>query len=162
MEIEIMKVAEKVVKKLINNNETIASMESCTGGHFASTITCIDNSSKVLKFSAITYSNEYKIKMGVSSKIIEQYSVYSHETAREMSKKISEFAQSTYGIGVTGKLNKADENNKIKEDNEVFVSIYNKKSNFYIDIKLIVPKKSRKEVKNIIVDEILNKILEIL
>ena len=38
---------EKVVKKLIENKETIASMESCTGGFFASTITCVDGSSEV-------------------------------------------------------------------------------------------------------------------
>ena len=28
---------KEVVKKLIKNKETIASMESCTGGYFAST-----------------------------------------------------------------------------------------------------------------------------
>ena len=37
-----------VVEKLIQRGETISSMESCTGGHFASTITCVSGSSKVL------------------------------------------------------------------------------------------------------------------
>ena len=75
---------EKIVKKLIENKETIASMESCTAGYFATTITNVDGSSEVLKFSAITYSNEYKIKMGVSSEVIDKYSVYSFETSRQM------------------------------------------------------------------------------
>lgn len=153
---------EKVVKKLIENKETIASMESCTGGFFASTITCVDGSSEVLKFSAVTYSNEYKIKMGVNSKVIERYSVYSIETAHEMSKNISEFANSTYGVGITGKINRIDPSNPQGNNNEVFVSIFNSKNNEFIDMKLTVPNKTRKEVKIIIVDEIMNKLLEIL
>ena len=85
----------EIVKRLIKNKETIASMESCTAGYFATTITNVDGSSEVLKFSAVTYSNEYKIKMGVDANIINKYSVYSIETAHEMSKKISVFAKST-------------------------------------------------------------------
>ena len=61
----------KVVNKLIKNKETISSMESCTAGYFATTITNVDGSSNVLKFSAITYSNEYKIKMGVKKETID-------------------------------------------------------------------------------------------
>ena len=68
---------ELVVKKLIENNETISSMESCTAGYFATTLTNVDGSSSILKYSAITYSNEFKIKMGVASEIIDNYSVYS-------------------------------------------------------------------------------------
>ena len=153
---------KEVVKKLIKNKETIASMESCTGGYFASTITCVDGSSEVLKFSAVTYSNEYKIKMGVSSDVIDKYSVYSIETAHEMSKNISEFACSTYGVGITGKINRVDENNLSGNNNEVFVSIYNSKNDTYTDMKIIVPNKPRKEVKKIIVNDILEKLIDIL
>lgn len=152
----------KAVKILIDKKETISSMESCTGGYFASTITCVDGSSEVLKFSAVTYSNEYKIKMGVDPNIIDKYSVYSIETAHEMSKKISEFANSTYGVGITGKINRVDENNLSGNDNEVFVSIFNSKNGIYTDMKMIVPNKPRKEVKELIVDNILDKLIEIL
>lgn len=153
---------EKVVKKLIENNETISSMESCTGGEFASTITCVDGSSNVLKFSAVTYSNEYKIKMGVKKETIDKYSVYSIETAKEMAKNISEFSNSTYGVGITGKINRIDENNPYGDNNEVFISIYNSKSNKYEDIKMKVPNLKRKEVKEIIVNKTLEKILDII
>lgn len=153
---------KEVVKKLIKRKETIASMESCTGGYFASTITCVDGSSEVLKFSAVTYSNEYKIKMGVDAKVIEKYSVYSIETAHEMSKNISEFANSTYGVGITGKINRIDENNLSGNDNEVFISIFNRNNNTYEDMKIEVPNKPRKEVKEIIVDNILDKLIDIL
>ena len=50
----------KLVNLLIKKEETISSMESCTAGYFATTITNVDGSSRVLKFSAITYSNEFK------------------------------------------------------------------------------------------------------
>lgn len=153
---------KEVVKKLVDKKETIASMESCTGGYFASTITCVDGSSEVLKFSAVTYSNEYKIKMGVDAKVIDKYSVYSIQTAHEMSEKISEFAKSTYGVGITGKINRVDENNLSGNNNEVFVSVYNSKNDTYTDIKIIVPNKPRKEVKKIIVNDILEKLIDIL
>ena len=100
-----------LVKLLIEKNKTISTMESCTGGGVANAITNVEGASNVLKFSAVTYSNEFKIKMGVDKSIIDKYSVYSIETANEMSKNISKFTNSDYGIGITGKLNRVDENN---------------------------------------------------
>ena len=94
---------ERLVNILRNRKETISTMESCTAGYIATIITNVDNSSEVLKFSAITYSNEYKIKMGVDSGIIEKYSVYIFEVSRQMSKIISDFTKSTYAVGITGK-----------------------------------------------------------
>ena len=55
----------EIINKLILTNKTISTMESCTGGGLANEITSYEDASKVLKFSAVTYSNEYKIKMGV-------------------------------------------------------------------------------------------------
>lgn len=153
---------EKVVNKLIQNKETISTMESCTGGFLASTITCVDGSSKVFNFGAVTYTNEYKIKMGVGAKVIDKYTVYSIETAREMSKTICNFTKSTYGVGITGKINRVDENNLYGNDNEVFASIYNSKTETFTDMKITVPNLKRKEVKEIIVNDILKKLLEIL
>lgn len=152
----------EIVKKLIENKETIASMESCTAGSFATTITNVDGSSEVLKFSAITYSNEYKIKMGVNENTILKYSVYSFETSNEMAKCISDYAFSTYGVGITGKINKFDINNPSGEDNIVFVSIYSRKSDEYTNFNVICPNKPRKECKEFIVTNVLEKLLEII
>ncbi len=155
---------KKIVNKLIENKETISTMESCTGGDLANEITNVSGSSEVLKFSAVTYSNEYKIKMGVSKDTIDKYSVYSMEVAREMSKCISEFTSSTYGVGITGKLNRVDKNNLFGEDNVVYFSIYNSKDNKYYTNKIRVTNKSRKLCKNDVVKEIkktLYKVLDI-
>lgn len=155
-----MKTFRRVIKELIKRNETIATMESCTGGGVANAITCIEGASEVLRFSAVTYSNEYKIKMGVDSKVIDKYSVYSMETAHEMALNISKFAHSDFGIGITGKLNRADKNNNYGKDNEVFISIYYK--NKYYDIDINVDKKTRKQNKDVIIVEIIKELENIL
>ena len=66
---------EDLVKYLIKNHISISTMESCTGGLLASLITDISDASTILKFSAVTYSTEYKIKMGVSKDVIDKYTV---------------------------------------------------------------------------------------
>lgn len=151
---------KKIVNILIKRKETISTMESCTGGAVANAITNIEGASNVLKFSAVTYSNEYKIKMGVDEKIINKYSVYSIETAQEMAKKISEYTNSTYAIGITGKINKPDENNNYGKDNEIFVSIYN--DNKYNNIKITAEEKNRSYNKNIIIKKIVTELEKIL
>lgn len=155
-----MKTFKKIIEELTKRGETIATMESCTGGGVADAITSIEGASEVLKFSAVTYSNEYKIKMGVDSKVIDKYSVYSMETAHEMALNISKFANSDIGIGITGKLNRADQNNNFGKDNEVFISILYKDK--YYDMDINVDKKSRKENKQVIIELIIDKLGEIL
>lgn len=155
-----MKTFKKIVLELIKRGETIATMESCTGGGVANAITSIEGASEVLKFSAVTYSNQYKIKMGVSADVINQYSVYSMETAHEMAFNISKFANSDFGIGITGKLNRADQNNNIGKDNQVFISIYYKDN--YYDMIINVDKKTRKQNKDVIIDKIIEKLGELL
>ena len=134
---------KEVIDYLIDNKISISTMESCTGGGVVNAITNIEGASEVLKFSAVTYSNEYKIKMGVNSETINKYSVYSMEVAQEMAKSISCFTNSDIGIGITGKLNRADINNKFGNDNQVFISIFYNDS--YYDKGLLVTKETRKE-----------------
>ena len=153
---------DKVVNKLIERKKTISTMESCTGGGVANAITNIAGASEVLKFSAVTYSNEFKIKMGVSKDIIDKYCVYSMETAQEMSKNISDFTGSDYGVGVTGKLNRVDKNNLAGADNKVFISIYNKEKDTFNNYEYIVTKETREENKNDIINLIEDKLLSII
>ena len=150
-----------VVNLLIEKKMTIATMESCTGGFVASSITDIDGSSSVLKFSAVTYSNEYKIKMGVSKKVIDKYSVYSMNVAREMAKKISDFASSDIGVGITGKINRVDENNLFGDDNKIFYAIYDKNSDKYYEYELIAINDTRLNNKKYIMENISKNLLEI-
>ena len=150
---------KEIIKILTFQNKTISTMESCTGGGVANAITNIEGASEVLKFSAVTYSNEYKIKMGVSKYIIDTYSVYSMETAIDMSKKITAFTNSNYGVGVTGKLNRVDKNNPYGQDNIVFVSIYDKDKNNINKITIEAKKATRKENKDLIMEKTIDKIV---
>lgn len=146
---------QTIIDALVKNNQTIATMESCTGGAVASEITNHPGASEVLKFSAVTYSNEYKIKMGVKQEIIEEYSVYSIETAMEMAKNIAKFAESDYGIGVTGKINRPDAANQTGANDEIFIAIYEAKTETYHQLKIEAKKdKTRKENKEYIVSYI--------
>lgn len=142
---------DEVVKELMRQKKTISTMESCTGGGVCNAITNVEGASNVFKFSAVTYSNEFKIKMGVSSDVIEKYSVYSKEVAKEMSKNISLFTNSNYGIGITGKMNKKDEENLFGDDHIVFVSIYDKDKDSFLVRTVELEKTNRKENKENII-----------
>ena len=145
---------KEIIELLTKNNETISTMESCIGGGIANAITNIEGASEVFKFSAVTYANEYKIKMGVDKKIIDKYTVYSQEVANEMSKKITEYTNSDYGIGVTGKLNRVDRFNPYGPDNIVYISIYSKKDDKYYNATVECTEGSRKENKELVINTV--------
>ena len=152
---------ERVVKKLIDEEKTISTMESCTGGAIANAITNIPDASRVIKFSAVTYSNEFKIKMGVNSDLIDKYSVYSIEVAEDMAKKISEYTNSNYGVGVTGKLKKSDPDNLSGEDDVVFLAIFDRDNNMFYDTEIKLPFDTREDNKNEIIDIFIENFIKI-
>lgn len=153
---------KELIEKLTSEGKTVATMESCTGGAVASYITDAEGASEVLKFSAVTYSNEYKIKMGVSKEIIDKYTVYSKETADEMSRSISLFANASYGIGITGKLNRVDKNNPYGEDNVVYVSIYESAQDKFYNAKIRAIRQSRKDNKALVTEKVIDLLSSIL
>ena len=157
MENEINK-WNKIVTKLIDQNLTIATMESCTGGKIASEITNISGASSVLKESYVTYCNEAKIKQGVPADIIEKYTVYSQEVAIEMAKAVKRQANSDIGVGVTGQLGRIDPNNPFDKLNYVWYAIINQ--NEELEVRQIsVPNIERKEQKDIIAEAVATSIL---
>ncbi len=149
----------QIVNKLIQLNKSISTMESCTGGYIANAITNVPGASDIFMFGAVTYSNQYKIKMGVSSSLIDKYSVYSIEVANDMSKTISNYTNSDYGIGVTGKLNRVDKNNNSGEDNVVFVSVYDNANDKFYNDTITVLYDDRCKNKEMVLESI-KKILE--
>ena len=153
---------KEIIEKLTKLNKTISTMESCTGGGIANAITNIEGASEVFKFSAVTYSNEYKIKMGVDKNIIDKYSVYSMETANEMSKNISKFTNSNYGVGITGKLNRVDRFNPYGLDNVVYISIYDKDNNKYYNSIVEAKLSTRKDNKELVINEVIKLLNNIL
>lgn len=153
---------KEIIQLLLEKKRTIATMESCTGGGVANAITNVEGASEVFHFAAVTYSNEYKIKMGVSKEVIDIYTVYSQETADAMAKAISDFSNSDYGIGITGKLNRTDPSNLSGNDNIVYFSIYSReKKEFYRKV-LVVLKENRNQNKEYIINTILVLLREVI
>ena len=153
---------QEIVEELIKRNKTISTMESCTGGHIVDAITNIEGSSAILKFSAVTYSNEYKIKMGVSKDIIDTYTVYSMETANEMSKTISIFTNSNYGIGITGQINNVDPANIVDNSNKIYISVYDKDNDKFYNKEITALDSNRKTNKDYILDTVVSIMKEVL
>jgi PncC family amidohydrolase len=151
-----------VLNLLKENKKTISTMESCTGGFIASSITDMEGSSEVFKFAAVTYSNEFKIKMGVDKNKIEKYTVYSMEVADEMSKNIADFAGSNYGIGITGQINRIDPNNITGEDNKIYISIYDKYNAKYYNEVVEAINDTRKNNKEMILQKIIEMLKNII
>ena len=153
---------EKVVELLIKLNKTISVMESCTGGGIANAITNVSGSSLAFNYGAVTYSNEYKIKMGVPSDIIDKYTVYSSEVAIAMARAISNYTNSNYGVGVTGKLKKFDEANPYGEDDIVYLAIYDRDNDICYNEKIKLISDSRIDCKTEIINILVNKMKEII
>lgn len=153
---------KELVEKLIDEHKTISTMESCTGGGVVNAITNIPGASEILKFSAVTYSNEFKIRMGVDPKVIDKYSVYSMETAKEMSKEISNFTSSSYGVGITGKLCRSDINNLCGSDDTVYISIYDRENNKHYNSIVKATKSTREDNKALVIEEVVKMLLDLL
>ena len=152
---------KKIVEILKNKNQTISCMESCTGGMLASEITNIDGSSDVFSLGLITYSNECKEYFGVNKKIIDEYTVYSTNVAKEMAKTISNFAKSDWGIGITGQLGKKDLKNNSDELNTVYFAIYNSKENKCFDYMIHPGGENKLEKKQDVIKNIKERFYEI-
>jgi len=81
---------------------TLATMESCTGGLLAHTITNVPGSSAYFRGGLVTYATALKIEWGVDASIIEEYGVISPECARDMARAARERLAADVGIGITG------------------------------------------------------------
>lgn len=112
-----------LVNLLIDNNLTISTAESCTGGMLASKIIDVANASKVINESFVTYSNEAKIKyLNVEEEIIKKYGVVSKEVAHEMALGCNKQTNSNICVGITGLAGPGGYNSI--EAGTVYVGIY--------------------------------------
>ena len=136
LEKEVREKYDNLVKYLIERNISITAMESCTAGQIASLLTDTSGSSAIIKGAFVTYSNEAKIRMGVSERIINEYGVYSKETAAEMARVCRAFYDADIGIGVTGTFGNVDPNNKDSTPGEVFfaISMRDGTESFYCEV----------------------------
>lgn len=98
-----MSLFKKILNKLIKNNISISTVESCTGGLLAYSFIKNKDSSKIFKGGYITYSNELKIKeLKVKKKSLEKHGAVSPQIALEMLKGLYQKNKTTICISTTG------------------------------------------------------------
>jgi nicotinamide-nucleotide amidase len=96
---------EGVIADLLHQRgEAVATMESCTGGLFASTLTDVPGASAHFAGGLVTYQTQQKIDAGVPAGTIEEFGVVSQETAKAMARAVATTFRAAYGIGITGSL----------------------------------------------------------
>jgi len=108
---------------LSDNNKTLATAESCTGGKIAQVITSVSGASKYFKGSVVSYATETKISvLGLSEQLIKEHSVVSFEVAKAMAIAVKKLMKSDYAIATTGNAGptKGDEKAEI---GTVFIAI---------------------------------------
>jgi nicotinamide-nucleotide amidase len=91
-----------VLQMLRERGQTVATMESCTGGLLSSTLTDVDGSSDAFRGGYVTYATDMKVALGVDQALIDQHGVISAEVAASMARAARERAGADYGVGVTG------------------------------------------------------------
>ncbi|MGI6727743.1 MAG: competence/damage-inducible protein A [Anaerovoracaceae bacterium] len=92
-----------VADKLLKENISTASAESCTGGMFAQTITEIPGISAIFDRGLVTYSNRAKVEeLGVKQETLDRFGAVSEETAIEMAEGLKKITGCRLCISVTG------------------------------------------------------------
>ena len=95
---------EVVVGNLLKqNNKTLSTAESCTGGYIAHLITSIAGSSSYFEGSVVSYSYSAKENvLNVERKALEKFGAVSEETVTVMAKNILQIMNTDYAIAVSG------------------------------------------------------------
>lgn len=148
----------KLVELLKKHNLTLGSIESLTGGLFASTITSVSGVSSVFKGSVVTYFTEIKEKVvGVKKQTISKYGVISKECALEMATYGQELLDTDIIVSFTGNAGPSVMENK--EVGKVFIGIIVKEEVEVLELNL---SGNRDEIRKECVEIALNKIFEII
>ncbi len=95
---------EQVVQQLLREQDaTVTTAESCTGGYIASMITNASGSSEIFHEGFVTYANEAKRDLlGVSEESLHEYGAVSDPVVREMAEGCLRVTNATHAIAVSG------------------------------------------------------------
>jgi nicotinamide-nucleotide amidase len=95
---------ETIVGQLLKQqNKTISTAESCTGGKIAQVLTSKSGASQFFKGSVVSYATQTKIEvLGLKEEIIKTHSVVSAEVATQMAIHVKRMMKTDYAIATTG------------------------------------------------------------
>ena len=100
---ELMRLAERVGRHLLDGRRHVATAESCTGGWIAKALTDIAGSSQWFLEGFVTYSNESKVRrLGVPRAVLEGKGAVSEATVRAMAVGALRRTKAQVAVAVTG------------------------------------------------------------
>ena len=147
---------EIVVGKLLKQqNKTISTAESCTGGNIAQLLTSVSGASNYFKGSVVSYATETKISvLGLSEALIKEHSVVSAEVAKQMAINVKNIMKTDYAIATTGNAGptKGDSNAEV---GSVFIALATPN-------EVIVEKFNFGQPREKVIDRAVNKSMEML
>lgn len=92
-----------LVRKLTEQNETVAFAESITGGLVSHMMTSVPGSSAMLKGSIVCYTNDVKHHLlAVPKDVLAEAGAVSEDAARILAEEVRLRLGSTYGVSITG------------------------------------------------------------
>jgi nicotinamide-nucleotide amidase len=98
-----IRLEEVIGRLLLENNMTVSTAESCTGGKIASLITSVPGSSAWFNGGVVAYNNSIKSSvLGVDPEVIQLHGAVSEETVMAMADGIRHLAETDYSVAVTG------------------------------------------------------------
>ena len=127
---------ETIVGHLLKQqNKTISTAESCTGGKIAQILTSVSGASNYFKGSVVSYATETKISvLGLSEEFIKEHSVVSAAVVKQMAINVKRMMKTDYAIATTGNAGptKGDSNAEVgtvfialATPNEVIIEEFN-------------------------------------
>lgn len=148
-------IEKRVGALLTQQNKTLATAESLTGGRIASSLVSIAGASSYFKGSFITYSAETKKSMlNVLESTIKTFSVVSKEVVEEMAISAREKLNTDFAIAVTGNAGPTTDKTD-KSVGDVFIALATKTSVFVEKFNFGQPREK-------VINRTVNKSLEML
>ncbi len=94
---------EKVISLLIENHQTLAVAESCSGGLLAHRLTNVPKASEAMTLGIVAYSNTAKINLlKVPFDLLRDQGAVSQDVAIAMARGVRLMIQTNFGIGISG------------------------------------------------------------
>ncbi|MEQ8909208.1 MAG: competence/damage-inducible protein A [Vicingaceae bacterium] len=94
---------EAIAQMLKEQQKTVATAESCTGGYLAHLFTSIPGSSDYFQGSVISYSNQLKMNLlEVSSESLDKYGAVSQAVVEQMARHARQKMNTDYALATSG------------------------------------------------------------
>lgn len=94
---------QQIHTRLLQQKQTVAAAESCTGGMVSALLTSRPGASAYFMLGAVVYSNQAKhTVLAIPLSLINRHGAVSKQVAIAMAAGIRKLAKTGFGIGITG------------------------------------------------------------